>query len=210
MLPGNNKKFSGCVNLNLSDVNWFPSYNYILASKSPRRIQLLRDMGIPFTVQPVDIPESYPSGLGMLEIPVYLAREKARPFEGQLHDNDLLITADTIVWLRRDVLGKPSGKDEARVMLRKLSGHIHQVVTGVCLKSNVKERTFHAVTHVEFKELTDKEIDYYVTHFDPTDKAGAYGIQEWIGMAGITRVEGSYYNVVGLPVQRLYTEIMGF
>lgn len=100
--------------------------------------------------------------------------------------------------------------DEARAMLRKLSGHIHQVVTGVCLKSTTKERTFHAVTHVEFKELSDREIDYYVTNYNPYDKAGAYGIQEWIGMAGITRVEGSYYNVVGLPVQRLYTEIMAF
>ncbi len=171
---------------------------------------MLHEMGLPFTVQPVDIPETYPKTLGMLEIPVYLARQKALPFEGKLEERDLLIAADTIVWLRREVLGKPAGQEEARVMLRKLSGHIHQVVTGVCLKSRHKERTFHAVTHVEFKELTDKEIDYYVTHFNPTDKAGAYGIQEWIGMAAITRVEGSYYNVVGLPVQRLYTEIMGF
>lgn len=197
-------------NLKTTIVNWFPSYNYILASNSPRRIQLLREMGLPFTVKPVDIPEHYPKSLGMLEIPVYLAKQKASPFEGILEENDLLITADTIVWLRREVLGKPAGPEEARVMLRKLSGHIHQVVTGVCLKSRYKERTFHAVTHVEFKELLDREIDYYVTHFNPTDKAGAYGIQEWIGMAGITRVEGSYYNVVGLPVQRLYTEILGF
>ena len=191
-------------------MNWFPSYNYILATKSPRRIQLLEELGISFTVQSVDISESYPKNLGMLEIPVFLARQKARPFEGSLGENDLLIAADTIVWLRREVLGKPSGEAEAKEMLRKLSGHIHQVVTGVCLKSRLKERTFYAVTHVEFKELTDQEINYYVTNYNPYDKAGAYGIQEWIGMAGITRVEGSYYNVVGLPVQRLYTEILAF
>ncbi len=194
----------------MTKVNWFPSYNYILATKSPRRIQLLEELGISFTVQSVDISESYPKNLGMLEIPVFLARQKARPFEGSLGENDLLIAADTIVWLRREVLGKPSGEAEAKEMLRKLSGHIHQVVTGVCLKSRLKERTFYAVTHVEFKELTDQEINYYVTNYNPYDKAGAYGIQEWIGMAGITRVEGSYYNVVGLPVQRLYTEILAF
>jgi septum formation protein len=191
-------------------VNWFPSYHYILATKSPRRIQLLKELGVPFTVQSVDIPESYPKNLGMLEIPVFLARQKAKPFEASLGENDLLIAADTIVWLRREVLGKPSGEAEAREMLRKLSGHIHQVVTGVCLKSRIKERTFHAVTHVEFKELSDREINFYVENFNPYDKAGAYGIQEWIGMAGITRVEGSYYNVVGLPIQRLYTEILAF
>lgn len=191
-------------------MNWFPNYNYILASKSPRRIHLLSELGIPFIVKSFETSEVYPENLGMLEIPVYLARQKARPFEDQLQPNDLLIAADTIVWLQREVLGKPSGMEEARQMLRKLSGHIHQVVTGVCLKSIKKEKCFHVVTHVQFKELTDQEIDYYLVHFDPCDKAGAYGIQEWIGMVGISRVEGSYYNVVGLPVQRLYTEIQAF
>ena len=191
-------------------MNWLPPYNYILATRSPRRIQLLKELGLPFSIRSVDISESYPDSLGMLEIPVFLARQKARPLENSLGENDLLIVADTIVWLRREVLGKPSGEAEAKQMLRKLSGHIHQVVTGVCLKSRVKERTFHAVTHVEFKELSDHEIDYYVAHFNPYDKAGAYGIQEWIGMAGITRVEGSYYNVMGLPIQRLYSELLAF
>lgn len=191
-------------------MNWLPPYNYILATRSPRRIQLLKELGLPFSIRSVDISESYPDSLGMLEIPVFLARQKARPLENSLGENDLLIAADTIVWLRREVLGKPSGEAEAKQMLRKLSGHIHQVVTGVCLKSRVKERTFHAVTHVEFKELSDREIDYYVAHFNPYDKAGAYGIQEWIGMAGITRVEGSYYNVMGLPIQRLYSELLAF
>jgi septum formation protein len=191
-------------------MNWFPSYNYILASKSPRRIELLSGLGIPFTVKTVDIAEEYPDSLGMTEIPVYLARQKAQPFESQLQYNDLLITADTIVWLHGEVLGKPAGPEDARVMLQKLSGHIHQVVTGVCLKSVLKETTFYAVTHVCFKILTDQEINFYLENYNPYDKAGAYGIQEWIGLAGITGIEGSYHNVVGLPVQRLYFEILTF
>lgn len=191
-------------------MNWFPNYNYILASKSPRRIELLTGLGIPFSVVAADISEDYPAGLGMAEIPLYLAGKKAAATGINLKENDLLIAADTIVWLRREVLGKPSNTDQAIQMLRKLSGHTHQVVTGVCLKSGLKERSFHAVTHVEFKELKPQEIEYYVKNFNPLDKAGAYGIQEWIGMAGITRVEGSYYNVMGLPVQRLYTEILSF
>jgi septum formation protein len=177
---------------------------------SPRRIQLLSELGIPFTVKTFKTTEEYPENLGMLEIPVYLARQKALPFEGRLQPDDLLIAADTIVWLQREVLGKPAHAAEARQMLRKLSGNTHQVVTGVCLKSMVKEKCFHVITHVQFKELTDQEIDYYIENYQPFDKAGAYGIQEWIGMAGITRVEGSYYNVVGLPVQRLYSEIIDF
>jgi septum formation protein len=191
-------------------VNWFPPYNYILASKSQRRIELLSGLGISFSVVTADIQETYPTNLGMVEIPVFLAKQKARSVKIKLGANDLLIAADTIVWLQREVLGKPAGEAEARQMLLKLSGHTHQVVTGVCLKSLKKEKTFHVVTHVEFKELMACEIDYYIRNFDPYDKAGAYGIQEWIGMAGITRIEGSYYNVVGLPVQRLYTEILAF
>jgi septum formation protein len=191
-------------------VNWFPSYNYILVSKSPRRIELLSGLGIPFSVVTADIKETYPANLGMLEIPVFLAKQKAHSVNIKLGDNDLLIAADTIVWLQREVLGKPADEAEARQMLQKLSGHTHQVVTGVCLKNYKKEKTFHVVTHVEFKELKACEIDYYIRNFNPYDKAGSYGIQEWIGMAGITRVEGSYYNVVGLPVQRLYTEILAF
>jgi septum formation protein len=191
-------------------MNWFPPYNYILASKSPRRIHLLSELGIPFIVKTFDTSEVYPEDLGMLEIPVFLARQKTLPFENQLQPNDLLIAADTIVWLQREVLGKPANAGEARAMLRKLSGNTHQVVTGVCLKSIQKEKCFHVITHVHFKELDDREIDYYVENYHPYDKAGAYGIQEWIGMAGISRVEGSYYNVVGLPVQRLYTEILAF
>ena len=191
-------------------MNWFPPYHYILATKSPRRIQLLSELGLPFTVKSYEVPEFYPENLGMLEIPVFLAKRKALPFEGQLHLNDLLITADTIVWLVEEILGKPADAAEARKMLQKLSGRIHQVVTGVCLKSRNKERCFSEVTNVEFKELTDKEIDYYLENYNPCDKAGAYGIQEWIGLVGITRIDGSYHNVVGLPVQRLYTEILAF
>ncbi len=191
-------------------MDWFPPYHYILVSKSPRRVELLSGLGIPFTVMSADISEQFPSSLGMTEIPVYLAKQKADAVGMILTECDLLIAADTIVWLRREVLGKPVDEEDAKQMLRKLSGHTHQVVTGVCLKSLAKEKTFHVVTHVEFKELAEYEIDYYVRNFNPYDKAGAYGIQEWIGMAGITRVEGSYYNVVGLPVQRLYSEIRSF
>jgi septum formation protein len=191
-------------------MNWFPPYNYILASKSPRRIELLSGLGIPFTVKTVCLSEDYPDSLGMTEIPVYLARMKAQPFESKLQPNDLLITADTIVWLNGEVLGKPADLEKARMMLHKLSGHKHQVVTGVCLKSVVKETTFYSITHVYFKILANQEIDYYMTGFNPLDKAGAYGIQEWIGLAGITRIKGCYYNVVGLPVPRLYTEILAF
>jgi septum formation protein len=191
-------------------INWFPPYNYILASKSPRRIQLLSELGIPFTVKAKDTPEDYPDHLGMVEIPVFLARQKARPFEELLHPDDLLITADTIVWLQGEILGKPANAAEARDMLQKLSGKIHQVITGICLKSSKKEKCFFAVTHVQFKVLTDNEIDYYIGNYQTLDKAGAYGIQDWIGIAGITSLEGSYYNVVGLPIQQLYTEILNF
>jgi len=191
-------------------MNWFPPYRYILASGSPRRQQILADLGLPFMVKTYDVPEIFPEGLQMTEIPVFLAREKARPFEGELLPGDLLITADTIVWLEGEVLGKPADQAAARQMLQKLSGKQHQVVTGVCLKSCEKETTFFAVTNVDFKPLTDAEIDYYIDHFNPVDKAGAYGIQEWIGYIGITHVEGSYFNVVGLPVQKLYAEILNF
>jgi septum formation protein len=191
-------------------VNWFPPYHYILASKSPRRIQLLSELGLPFTVKSLEMPEDFPANLGMSEIPVFLALQKALPFEGLLQPADLLITADTIVWLEGEVLGKPAGSAEARIMLQKLSGKVHQVITGVCLKNPLKESCFYEVTDVEFKVLTSSEINYYLENFNPVDKAGAYGIQEWIGLAGITRIAGSYHNVVGLPVQRLYSEILAF
>lgn len=194
----------------MKEGNWFPPYRYILASRSPRRIELLSAVNLSFTLEPVDISEEYPHGLGMTEIPSFLAIQKARCFEGRLEQNDLVIAADTIVSVNNEILGKPTRREEAHSMLRKLSGRGHEVVTGVCLKSVLKEKVFHVVTRVFFKDLSNEEIDYYLDHYRPYDKAGAYGIQEWIGMTGITRIEGSYFNVVGLPVQELYSEILSF
>ena len=191
-------------------MNWFPKYNFILASKSPRRQHLLKSLGIDFQVVVKEVEEDFPSELPKEEIPVYLARLKAQPFRNQLKPDDLLITADTIVWHRGKVLGKPSGITEAKKMLSELSGSEHVVVSGVCLTSVDKQKTFYSVSNVQFKELSDDEIDYYISSFKPFDKAGAYGIQEWIGCIGIKHIEGSFYNIMGLPVQKLYEEILQF
>jgi septum formation protein len=191
-------------------MNWFPDHNYILASKSPRRQQLLQSLGIPFEVRVKDTDEIYPKGLDKYDIPVYLAKLKASAFLPELKERDLLITADTIVFLENEVIGKPENHEDAKQMLGKLSGKEHQVISGVCITSVQRQLAFFAVTNVRFKELSEKEIDFYVSIFHPFDKAGAYGIQEWIGYIGITHIEGSFYNVMGLPVQRLYEEIMKF
>ena len=185
-------------------------FSIILASKSPRRQELLRDLGLKFTVQSMDIPEVFPEGLGMTEIPVYLAELKAEAFRPQLKDNQLIITADTIVWLDGKVLNKPANYADGFRMLRDLSGKKHQVVTGVCLLSTEKKVSFYASTDVWFKELTDEEINYYLENYRPYDKAGAYGIQEWIGYIGIYHIEGSFFNVMGLPVQDLYEQLNAF
>jgi len=182
----------------------------ILASKSPRRQELLRDLGLKFTVQSMEIPEVFPEGLGMTEIPVYLAELKAEAFRPQLKVNQLIITADTIVWLDGRVLNKPTDYADGFRMLRDLSGKKHQVITGVCLLTNEKKVSFFASTDVWFKELTDEEIQYYLENYEPYDKAGAYGIQEWIGYIGIHRIEGSFFNVMGLPVQSLYEHLKTF
>ena len=191
-------------------MNWLPDYNYILASKSPRRQELLLSLGIDFIVMENDSEEIFPENLTKEEIPVFLAEQKANYFLKKLKENDLLITADTIVWVNGEVLGKPIDKNEAFEMLQKLSGIEHQVITGVCLSSIHKQRTFFSVSNVMFKQLSRAEIEYYITEFKPFDKAGAYGIQEWIGYIGITHIEGSFYNVMGLPVQQLYSEIQNF
>ena len=191
-------------------MNWLPDYNYILASKSPRRQELLLSLGIDFILMENDSEEIFPENLTKEEIPVFLAEQKANYFLKKLKENDLLITADTIVWVNGEVLGKPIDKNEAFEMLQKLSGIEHQVITGVCLSSIHKQRTFFSVSNVMFKQLSRAEIEYYITEFKPFDKAGAYGIQEWIGYIGITHIEGSFYNVMGLPVQQLYSEIQNF
>jgi len=191
-------------------MEWFPGYNYILASKSPRRQELLHNLGLQFEVRIKETEENFPEDLNKEQIPVYLAQTKAAPFYEELNENDLLITADTIVWLEGKVLGKPENGTDAKQMLQSLSGREHQVISGVCLTSKNKQKSFYAVSNVQFKVLTDREIDFYVSQFSPFDKAGAYGIQEWIGAIGITHIEGSFYNVMGLPVQRLYEEIQKF
>ncbi|HCE59197.1 MAG TPA: septum formation protein Maf [Prolixibacteraceae bacterium] len=191
-------------------MNWLPGYNYILASKSPRRQELLHELGINFSVEILDVDESYPESLFREEIPVFLAELKAKPFAGKLDKNDLLITADTIVWLNGEVFGKPANKQDAINILQKLSDNEHQVISGVCLTSAQKQKTFFSVSNVRFKKLSDSEINHYIDEYKPYDKAGAYGIQEWIGYIGITHIEGSFFNVMGLPVQQLYTEIQQF
>jgi len=185
-------------------------YRIILASRSPRRQQLLRQLGVKFDVIIKDYPENYPADLKGEEIAVYLARGKAKLFRNEISDNEIVITADTIVWCKGKILGKPAGAEEARQMISDLSGDTHEVITGVTLLSGSKEKTFSVSTKVTFEKLSEEEINYYIEVFKPYDKAGAYGIQEWIGLAACSRIEGSYFNVVGLPVQRLYKELLEF
>ena len=191
-------------------MNWFPNYNYILASRSPRRQELLKSLGIPFEVKIKKVEETFPQEITGSEIPEYLAKLKSVPFLNELKENDLLITADTVVFLNGELIGKPENIQAAAIMLRKLGGNEHQVISGVCLTSVKKQKVFHAVTNVQFKNLKEEEIWYYISSFPPLDKAGAYGIQEWIGFIGITHIEGSFYNVMGLPIQKLYEEILKF
>ena len=182
-------------------------YNVILASGSPRRQQFFKDLQIDFTVQLNPVDEVYPNHLKGSEITDYLANLKAEAFTN-LANNDLLITSDTIVWINNKALGKPKDKEEAFEMLQELSGKSHQVISSVSIKNNTFQKIFNDVTQVHFKELSSKEINYYIDNYKPFDKAGAYGIQEWIGFIGIKSIEGSYFNVVGLPVHKLYKELM--
>ncbi|HQM70046.1 MAG TPA: Maf family nucleotide pyrophosphatase [Bacteroidales bacterium] len=181
-----------------------------LASGSPRRRQLLEELGLEFEVVTREYPEIFPDNLKGKDIAEYLSREKANLWKEEITENEIVITADTIVWCDGTVLGKPDSRDEAIKMIEILSGNIHEVITGVTFISKEKERTFSETTKVTFGFLTSEEIRYYVENFEPYDKAGAYGIQEWIGLAGCTRIEGSYFNVVGLPVQMLYRELLDF
>lgn len=183
-------------------------YHIILASNSPRRRELLSGLGIDYEVRILPgIDESYPDNLRGEEIPVHIARGKADAYRPSIKGNELVITADTIVYLDGVVLGKPKDAADACRMLRMLSGRVHQVITGVCITTAETQRTFASVTDVTFNKLDEEEIGYYVNTYRPLDKAGAYGVQEWIGFIGVTRLEGSYFNVMGLPVQRLYQEL---
>ena len=195
----------------LSDGNMLENlnkYRIILASNSPRRKELLSGLGIQYEVKTLpDIDESYPEGLDGMEIPAFIARSKADAYREVMQTDELIITADTIVWLDGNVMGKPKDAEEAREMLRSLSGQTHQVITGVCLTTAVYQKAFATMTDVTFATLSEEEIAYYVKRYSPMDKAGSYGIQEWIGFIGVESISGSYFNVVGLPIQRLYTEL---
>ncbi len=186
-------------------------YKIILASNSPRRRELLGGLGIDFTVKVISgIDESWPRDLKGEEIPLYISREKAEPYKALIKPDELVITADTIVYVDGEVLGKPRDKADAERMMHLISGRWHEVITGVTLMTAAREHSFAVTTRVKFANLTDSEINSYVESGLPMDKAGAYGIQEWIGYVGVEAIEGSYFNVVGLPVQRLYRELKIF
>ncbi|HEY5510340.1 MAG TPA: Maf family nucleotide pyrophosphatase [Prolixibacteraceae bacterium] len=185
-------------------------FSLILGSQSPRRKELFAGINIPFSMEVRETDETYPDEMNPLEVPEFLASLKSRPFQADFRKNDLLITADTIVLIDGQVLGKPLDYEHAFEMLRLLSGKKHVVITGVCLTSAFKQVTFSDHTDVWFKTLSDDEIDYYLTHYQPYDKAGSYGVQEWIGYVAIEKIEGSYFNVMGLPIQRLYEELLRF
>ncbi len=180
-------------------------YDIILGSGSPRRQELLKGLDIDFRIELKETDETYPNDLVGVAIPMHVAQLKADAYT--LNDNTLLITADTIVWLEGKVYGKPKDREDAKRILSKLSGKSHQVITGMCLKTKERKRVFHVITEVHFSRFTEEEIDYYLDNYKPYDKAGAYGVQEWIGYIGVERIEGSYYNVMGLPIQRLYSEL---
>lgn len=189
-------------------LNNLKKYHIVLASNSPRRRELLSGLGLDYEVRTLPgIEESFPCSLESEQIPLYISREKAAAYTSTMGANDLIITADTIVWLGGRVLGKPVNEAEAKSMLHALSGRIHEVITGVTITTTEFQKSFAVNTEVEFAELNDDEINYYVEHYHPFDKAGAYGVQEWIGFIGVRGLKGSYYNVMGLPVQRLYQEL---
>ena len=183
-------------------------YSVILASQSPRRQTLLKELNFDFNVVVKEVDEVFPSHLVKEEIPVHLAKLKASAFDNSIHNAEMIITADTIVWINNSVLGKPTGYDDAFQMLKTLSGNMHTVYTGVCIKTVDKSKTFWASTNVYFRDLENSEVEYYLNNYKPYDKAGSYGIQEWIGYVGIEKIEGSYFNVMGLPVQQLYHQLM--
>ena len=186
-------------------------YRIILASASPRRKELLSKLDIDFTVKTLyDVDESFPASLPVVQVPQYISRKKADAYRQEMQENDMVITADTVVAVGRRILGKPKSAEEARVMLKLLSDRYHRVVTGVTIMTAKRTETFATVSRVRFTRLNDEEIDYYISKYKPFDKAGAYGIQEWIGMVGITELNGSYFNVMVLPVQRLYAKLKEF
>lgn len=184
--------------------------NIILASGSPRRQQFFKEMDLHYTIRLKEIEEIYPEHLQAEEITNFLAELKANAFENELKENDVLVTSDTIVWLNGKALGKPKDYDDAFQMLQQIANQTHEVITSVCLKSIEKTEVFHCVTKVTFANLSDEAIKYYLDNYQPFDKAGSYGIQDWIGLIGISKIEGSYTNVVGLPTEMLFQKLMQY
>lgn len=191
-------------------VDTLNNYRIILASRSPRRQQLLKELGLNFDVVIKEYSETYPENLNGEEIALFVAQQKAEVFKNEISENEIVITADTIVWCNSRVLGKPINDEDAKRMLREISGNTHEVITGVCILSSLNEKVFSVSTKVTFELFSEEEINYYIKEFKPFDKAGAYGIQEWIGIAACSHIEGSYFNVVGLPVYQLYKELQKF
>lgn len=185
-------------------------YKIILASGSPRRQQFFKDLDLDFEIRLKDIEEIYPDNLKAEQITDFLAELKAQAFDGEISDNELLITSDTIVWLNGKALGKPKDYDDAFEILKSLSDETHEVITSVCFKSVHKTETISEVTKVTISKLKEDEIHYYLKNYKPFDKAGAYGIQEWIGLIGISKIEGSYTNVVGLPTEKVYRYLSNY
>lgn len=188
----------------------FKNYNFILGSNSPRRKEILKEIGLEFSIYPSNIDENFNKEIELKDIPVFLAEKKANALKNKLKDNDILITADTVVIYNDELLSKPENTCQAKEILEKLSGKSHKVVTGVCLLSKNNKSIFSCETIVTFNDLNKFEIEFYVNKYKPFDKAGSYGIQEWIGLIGVKKIEGSYTNVVGLPASMVYTELKKF
>ena len=186
-------------------------FDIVLGSGSPRRKYLMEEMGLSFRVMVNDsLEETWPEGLSQQEIPIYLAELKAMHIMDTVPQDTLLITADTIVWMNNEVINKPHDREDAFKMLKQLSGNMHEVLTGVCFRTSTGKHSFHASSLVWFASLSDEEIGYYIDHYKRFDKAGAYGIQDWIGYIGVEKIEGSYFNEMGLPLQKMYNELKGF
>ena len=182
----------------------------ILGSSSPRRQALIKGLGLDVEIRIKAVKEEYPDRLRHFEISDYLAQLKSIPFEDTLAPNDILMTSDTIVWFENKALGKPKDNNEAFEMLKSLSGHTHEVITSVCFKSLGKQKTINSITKVTFKALSDSEINYYINNFSVLDKAGSYGVQDWIGQVAVTKIEGSYFNVMGFPMDMIYDTLLTF
>ena len=184
------------------------NYKVILASGSPRRQQFFKDLDLDFEIRLKEIEEIYPDHLKAHEITDYLALLKANAFEGELNENEILVTSDTIVWHHNKALGKPKDYDDAFQILKTLSNETHEVITSVCFKTSKNSTVFHEITKVTFSTLSDESIHYYLKNYQPFDKAGAYGIQEWIGFIGVSKIEGSYANVMGMPTDKVFNYLL--